>query len=73
MNDKYGDGIVKIDMNDQYYNMIDVIKDHMDVVEIAENAMKNLDIEPDEAPVRGGTDGSKISFGLTNTKLICWW
>lgn len=71
LNDKYGDGIVKIDMNDQYYNMIDVIKDHMDVVEIAENAMKNLDIEPDEAPVRGGTDGSKISFmGLPTPNLF---
>ncbi|KRL68508.1 peptidase T [Companilactobacillus versmoldensis DSM 14857 = KCTC 3814] len=71
LNDKYGDGIVKIDMNDQYYNMIDVIKDHMDVVEIAENAMKNLDIEPDEAPVRGGTDGSRISFmGLPTPNLF---
>lgn len=71
LNDKYGDGIVQIDMNDQYYNMIDVIKDHMDVVEIAENAMKNLDIEPDEAPVRGGTDGSRISFmGLPTPNLF---
>lgn len=71
LNNKYGEGTVKIDMGDQYYNMIDVIKDHMDVVKIAEKAMKNLDIEPDEAPVRGGTDGSTISFkGLPTPNLF---
>lgn len=71
LNDKYGEGTVKVDMGDQYYNMIDVIKDHMDVVKIAEKAMKNLDIEPDEAPVRGGTDGSTISFkGLPTPNLF---
>ena len=58
-------------MVDQYYNMYDIMKDHMDVVRIAEEAMKNLDIEPDEAPVRGGTDGSTISFmGLPTPNLF---
>ncbi|WP_129044968.1 peptidase T [Companilactobacillus metriopterae] len=71
LNKKYGKDTVKIDMKDQYYNMIDIIKDHMDVVEIAEKAMKNLGIEPDEAAVRGGTDGSKISFmGLPTPNLF---
>ncbi|MFD1471255.1 peptidase T [Companilactobacillus mishanensis] len=71
LNAKYGEGTVEIDMYDQYYNMIDVIKDHMDVVKIAEDAMKNLDIVPDEAPVRGGTDGSKISYmGLPTPNLF---
>ncbi|GAB5056873.1 peptidase T [Companilactobacillus alimentarius] len=71
LNDKYGQGTVEIDMGDQYYNMIDVIKDHMDVVKIAEKAMENLNIEPDEAPVRGGTDGSTISFkGLPTPNLF---
>ncbi|MQS88551.1 peptidase T [Companilactobacillus mishanensis] len=71
LNSKYGEGTVEIDMYDQYYNMIDVIKDHMDVVKIAEDAMKNLDIVPDEAPVRGGTDGSKISYmGLPTPNLF---
>ncbi|WP_125708333.1 peptidase T [Companilactobacillus zhongbaensis] len=71
LNQKYGANTVEIDLKDQYYNMIDVIKDHMDVVKIAEQAMKNLDIEPDEAPVRGGTDGSKISFmGLPTPNLF---
>ncbi|MQS76042.1 peptidase T [Lactobacillus halodurans] len=71
LNDKYGEGTVKIDMGDQYYNMYDVMKDHMEVVHLAEQAMKNLDIEPDEAPVRGGTDGSTISFmGLPTPNLF---
>jgi len=71
LNDKYGEGTVKIDMGDQYYNMIDIMKDHMDVVELAEKAMKNVDIEPDEAPVRGGTDGSTLSFmGLPTPNLF---
>ncbi|ALB28933.1 peptidase T [Companilactobacillus heilongjiangensis] len=71
LNEKHGEGTVKIDMVDQYYNMYDIMKDHMDVVRIAEEAMKNLDIEPDEAPVRGGTDGSTISFmGLPTPNLF---
>ncbi|WCG36721.1 peptidase T [Companilactobacillus farciminis] len=71
LNDKYGADTVKIDMADQYYNMYEIMKDHMDVVHIAEQAMKNLGIEPDEAPVRGGTDGSTISFmGLPTPNLF---
>ncbi|MFC6177085.1 peptidase T [Companilactobacillus huachuanensis] len=71
LNEKHGEGTVKIDMKDQYYNMYDIMKDHMDVVRIAEEAMKNLNIEPDEAPVRGGTDGSTISFmGLPTPNLF---
>jgi len=71
LNAKYGEGTVKIDMADQYYNMIDIMKDHMDVVELAEKAMKNVDIEPDEAPVRGGTDVSTLSFmGLPTPNLF---
>ncbi|CAJ1188621.1 peptidase T [Companilactobacillus nantensis] len=71
LNDKYGADTVKIDMKDQYYNMYEIMKDHMEVVKIAEEAMKNLNIESDEAPVRGGTDGSTISFmGLPTPNLF---
>lgn len=71
LNDKYGEGTVEIDMGDQYYNMYEIMKDHMEVVHLAEQAMKNLGIEPDEAPVRGGTDGSTISFmGLPTPNLF---
>lgn len=71
LNQKYGEGRVVVDMHDQYYNMIDVIKDHMEVVELAERAMKSLGIQPDEEAVRGGTDGSKISFmGIPTPNLF---
>ena len=70
INEKYGN-ILKYDMFDQYYNMGDIIKDKMYVVEIAEKAMNNLDITPKIIPIRGGTDGSKISFmGLPTPNIF---
>ncbi|WP_290034011.1 peptidase T [Ligilactobacillus cholophilus] len=62
MNDEFGEERVIIDMNDQYYNMREVIEKDMTVVDIAKEAMEDLQIKPDIYPVRGGTDGSKISF-----------
>ncbi|MCI1891735.1 peptidase T [Schleiferilactobacillus perolens] len=71
LNSQLDEPRVTVEMHDQYYNMIDVMKDHMDVVKLAEQAMHNLDITPDETPVRGGTDGSKISFmGLPTPNLF---
>jgi len=51
-----------VHMHDQYANMARVIKEHWHVVELARTAMENLGITPVIEPVRGGTDGSKISF-----------
>lgn len=62
MNAKYGEGRVVATIKDQYYNMAEVLKDHMDVVNLAKDAMEAVDIKPLIEPVRGGTDGSKISF-----------
>lgn len=62
MNAKYGEGRVKATIKDQYYNMAEVLKNHMDVVDLAKDAMEAIDIKPLIEPVRGGTDGSKISF-----------
>ncbi|QEA49771.1 peptidase T [Latilactobacillus curvatus] len=62
MNAKYGEGRVVATIKDQYYNMAEVLKDHMDVVNLAKDAMESVDIKPLIEPVRGGTDGSKISF-----------
>lgn len=71
INEKYGRNIVTLDIKDQYYNMGDIIKDHMYVVEIAKKAMDNLNIKPIIAPIRGGTDGSKISFmGLPTPNIF---
>lgn len=61
LNKKYGK-IISIDMSDTYYNMGDILKDHMEIVEYAKKAMENLGIEVIEQPIRGGTDGSKLSF-----------
>ena len=67
MNGELGVERIKLDMYDQYYNMGEVLKDDMTSVDLAEAAMKALVIEP----VRGGTDGSKITFlGLPTPNLF---
>ena len=62
INKKYGREVVKLELKDEYYNMGEIIKDHMYVVDIAKQAMENLGIKPLIKPIRGGTDGSKISY-----------
>lgn len=67
----YGEESVQLEMNDQYYNMREKIEPVKHIVDIAGQAMKNLDIEPVIQPVRGGTDGSQISFmGLPTPNLF---
>ncbi len=71
INEKYGKEIVEVIIKDQYYNMGEIIKEHMHIIEIAEEAMKNLKIKPIIKPIRGGTDGSKISFmGLPTPNIF---
>lgn len=71
MNDELGQNRVKLDMKDQYYNMAQVIEKDMSIINLAEKAMKNLGITPKIEPVRGGTDGSKISFmGIPTPNLF---
>lgn len=62
MNALYDQDRVIMDMYDQYYNMKEIIEKDMSIIELAKNAMESLAIEPIIEPVRGGTDGSKISF-----------
>ena len=58
-------------MKDQYYNMGEIIKDHMYVVDIAKEAMENVGVNPLIKAIRGGTDGSKISFmGLPTPNIF---
>ncbi|OMI12758.1 peptidase T [Bacillus paralicheniformis] len=59
---KYGENSITMDMNDQYYNMREKIEPVKEIVDIAYEAMKNLDIEPVVKPIRGGTDGSQLSY-----------
>lgn len=62
---------VSIDMKDQYYNMAEIIEKDFRAVEVAQKAMENLSITPIIEPIRGGTDGSKISFmGLPTPNIF---
>ena len=51
-----------LELKDQYYNMREKIEPVMHIIEIAEQAMRNADIEPKVVPIRGGTDGAQLSF-----------
>lgn len=62
LNAKYGEGTVVVEMADSYYNMREVLEPHMHLVENASEAMKELGIEPNVSPIRGGTDGARLSF-----------
>lgn len=71
MQEKYGAENIELDMTDQYYNMREKIEPEMHIVEIAQQAMENLGIEPVIEPVRGGTDGSQLSFmGLPTPNIF---
>ncbi|MEO8516922.1 MAG: peptidase T [Flavobacterium sp.] len=59
---QFGEDIVIIDIKDQYYNMREKIEPVMHIVDIAEKAMKDLGIKPLIKAIRGGTDGSRLSF-----------
>lgn len=62
INIQHEDEIIKIEIKDQYFNMSEKIEPVMHIVDIAEEAMKALDIAPLIKPIRGGTDGSQLSF-----------
>ncbi|STY60415.1 Peptidase T [Mannheimia haemolytica] len=58
----YGEHCGKVEIVEQYRNMREVLDDYGYLVEIAENAMREQGIEPNLEPIRGGTDGSRLSF-----------
>lgn len=62
LNTQYGHGTVNLDIKDQYFNMKEKITPMMHIVDIAEQAMKQCDITPIIKPIRGGTDGSQLSY-----------
>lgn len=71
INGKYGGGTCEVETFDQYYNMGDKLADKMYIVEYARTAMRRVGIEPIEAPVRGGTDGSSLSWrGLPTPNIF---
>lgn len=62
MNQKYGEGTVDLVLKDSYFNMKEKIQPHMYLIDIAENAMKEMGMEPKVCPIRGGTDGARLSY-----------
>lgn len=62
INSQHGREVATVEIKDQYYNMREKIEPVMHIVDIAEEAMKQLDITPIIKPIRGGTDGSQLSF-----------
>lgn len=63
INEKYGEGTVKLTVTEQYRNMIEkILPEHADLIENAIAAMKAVGVEPDRAPIRGGTDGAMLSW-----------
>ena len=61
INTKYGD-IIDLNIKDSYYNMGEILEDNPEILNYAKEAMENLEIDVITSPVRGGTDGSKLSF-----------
>ena len=61
-NEKYGEGTVELTLRDSYYNMKEVLLDKMYVVERATAAMERLGMKAFSVPIRGGTDGARLSF-----------
>ena len=62
MNLKYGEGTAEIDLRDQYYNMREKIEPVIQIVNLAQKAMKEVEVVPYIKPIRGGTDGARLSF-----------
>ena len=62
LNEKYGKDTVQIDMKDSYYNMREIIEQHMQLIENAKAAMEETGVNPIVVPIRGGTDGARLSY-----------
>lgn len=68
---KYGSDKILLELKDQYYNMKEKIEPVMEIVDIAHEAMVSLDIKPITKPIRGGTDGSQLSYmGLPTPNIF---
>ncbi len=62
LNEKYGQGTVELTLKDSYYNMREKIEPCMYIIDRAKKAMETVGMTPVEVPIRGGTDGARLSF-----------
>lgn len=71
LQEKYGNGRIELEIKDQYFNMREKIEPVMEVVNLAKQALENLGITPVIEPIRGGTDGSQLSYmGLPTPNIF---
>ncbi len=71
INGKYGEGTMVVNMGDSYYNMREIIEPNMHLIDKVKEAMEELGIEPIITPIRGGTDGARLSFMGLPCPNIC--
>ncbi|WP_143319025.1 peptidase T [Clostridium sp. HBUAS56010] len=71
LNVRYGAGTIELLLKDSYYNMKEKIEPHMYLIDIAKSAMEDLDIEPQITPIRGGTDGARLSYAGLPCPNLC--
>ncbi len=62
INKKYGREIITLELKDQYYNMREQVEPHPELIDKAIEAMKTAGVKPLIQPIRGGTDGSRLSY-----------
>jgi tripeptide aminopeptidase len=62
LNKRYGEGVIELTLKDQYFNMREQVEPVIHIVETAQKAMEELGIEPVVVPIRGGTDGARLSY-----------
>ena len=62
LNGRYGEGTVTLELKDQYYNMKEMVEPHPELIERAEEAMRMAGVKPLVRPIRGGTDGARLSY-----------
>ena len=62
INTKFGEGTATLEMKDQYYNMREEVIPHKQIIDIAVKAMEDAGVKPVIQPIRGGTDGARLSF-----------
>lgn len=62
LNQKYGEGTIEFNIKDSYYNMKEMVEPHMHLIDNAKKAMEELGVTPMISPIRGGTDGARLSY-----------
>lgn len=62
LNEKYGEGTFKVEVKDSYYNMKEKVEPHIHLIDNAKRAMEEVGVTPIVVPIRGGTDGARLSY-----------